>query len=151
VLTQARRLNGVANQTTSFSWLTDGAADLKVTYPNGDVQRFAHEQPQVATAAGMDPPGAGENRLSAVYNINATVKPATVIYDPATKFVTQRCDGEGTPGALRRPPARAAAATSTTRTSTSRASPAATTPARRSASTSSTSSSSRATSTAPPR
>lgn len=98
VLSQARRINGVPNQITSFAWLDEGGADLKVVYPNGDTQRYAHEQSQAATAAGMEPPGARDNRVSAVYNINATIKPATVAFDPTSKFVTQRCDGEGTLG-----------------------------------------------------
>lgn len=98
VLSQARRINGVAGQATSFAWLDEGGADLKVSHPNGDTQRFAHEQSQAATAAGMDPTGARDNLLSAIYNINATVKPATVTFDPTSKLVTQRCDAEGTPG-----------------------------------------------------
>ena len=94
VVSQTRRINGVEGQVTRFDWRATNP-DLVVTYPDGLTRSFEHETSRGAVTAGMDDDGA--DRVTAVYNLEANVRPSRIEYDPVTGFVTQRCDPLGDP------------------------------------------------------
>ncbi|MEM9461453.1 MAG: hypothetical protein AAGF11_45235 [Myxococcota bacterium] len=92
VLQQSRRIGGHSGQTTTFEWSDHSDYDLFITLPDGTSRRIAHQSPQGGQLESLWAAGRNDNRVTAVYGLDATSNPRRSVYDPDTGVLTEECD-----------------------------------------------------------